>query len=108
MLISRKAAPARSDCPALFNASERADKPFVTVNCGALPETLLESELLAGYKVGAFTDARKDKIGRFAAAEGGDLFLDEIGDPARGAGQTVAGAAGTDLRTTGLQHPCQG
>lgn len=64
---------------ALFNASERKEKPFVVVNCAALPETLLESELF-GYKAGAFTDARKDKIGRFAAAEGGTLFLDEIGD----------------------------
>ncbi len=64
---------------ALYNASERRDKPFITVNCGALPETLLESELF-GYKAGAFTDARKDKKGRFAAAEGGTLFLDEIGD----------------------------
>lgn len=64
---------------ALYNASERKNKPFVAVNCGALPETLLESELF-GYKAGAFTDARKDKLGRFAAAEGGTLFLDEIGD----------------------------
>nr|WP_310598970.1 sigma 54-interacting transcriptional regulator [Desulfobulbus sp.] len=64
---------------ALYNSSERANKPFVIVNCAALPETLLESELF-GYKAGAFTDARKDKIGRFAAAEGGTLFLDEIGD----------------------------
>jgi PAS domain S-box-containing protein len=64
---------------ALFNSSERKDKPFVIVNCAALPETLLESELF-GYKAGAFTDARKDKIGRFAIAEGGTLFLDEIGD----------------------------
>ncbi len=64
---------------AIYNASERRDKPFVVVNCGALPETLLESELF-GYKAGAFTDARKDKEGRFAAAEGGTLFLDEIGD----------------------------
>ena len=64
---------------ALYNVSERKDKPFVIVNCAALPETLLESELF-GYKAGAFTDARKDKIGRFAAAEGGTLFLDEIGD----------------------------
>ncbi|HEB50161.1 MAG TPA: PAS domain-containing protein [Desulfobulbus sp.] len=64
---------------AIYNASDRSDKPFVIVNCGALPETLLESELF-GYKAGAFTDARKDKEGRFAAAEGGTLFLDEIGD----------------------------
>lgn len=64
---------------ALFHASERKDKPFIVVNCAALPETLLESELF-GYKAGAFTDARKDKLGRFAAAEGGTLFLDEIGD----------------------------
>ncbi len=64
---------------ALYNASERQDKPFIIVNCGALPETLLESELF-GYKAGAFTDARKDRDGRFAAAEGGTLFLDEIGD----------------------------
>ena len=64
---------------AIFNASARNDKPFVVVNCGALPDTLLESELF-GYKAGAFTDARKDKIGRFAAAEGGTIFLDEIGD----------------------------
>lgn len=64
---------------ALFNASTRNKDPFVVVNCGALPDTLLESELF-GYKAGAFTDARKDKQGRFAAAEGGTIFLDEIGD----------------------------
>ncbi|WP_084457027.1 sigma 54-interacting transcriptional regulator [Desulfogranum mediterraneum] len=64
---------------ALYNASSRREQPFIVVNCGALPETLLESELF-GYKAGAFTDARKDKQGRFAAAEGGTLFLDEIGD----------------------------
>lgn len=63
----------------IFNSSNRKDQPFVVVNCGALPDTLLESELF-GYKAGAFTDARKDKTGRFAAAEGGTIFLDEIGD----------------------------
>jgi PAS domain S-box-containing protein len=64
---------------AIHNLSPRAKKPFIAVNCGALPDTLLESELF-GYKAGAFTDARKDKPGRIAAAEGGTLFLDEIGD----------------------------
>ena len=64
---------------ALYSASERRNKPFVAINCGALPETLLESELF-GYKAGAFTDARQDRPGRFATAEGGTLFLDEIGD----------------------------
>lgn len=64
---------------AIYNMSDRKDEPFVALNCGALPESLLESELF-GYKAGAFTDAKKDKEGRFAAAEGGTLFLDEIGD----------------------------
>jgi PAS domain S-box-containing protein len=64
---------------ALHNLSRRRKKPFVPVNCAALPDTLLESELF-GYKAGAFTDARKDKPGRIARAEGGALFLDEIGD----------------------------
>ena len=64
---------------AIHNISPRKDKPFIAVNCGALPDTLLESELF-GYKAGAFTDAKKDKPGRFAMAEGGTIFLDEIGD----------------------------
>jgi PAS domain S-box-containing protein len=64
---------------AIHNLSFRKDKPFIAISCGALPDTLLESELF-GYKAGAFTDARKDKPGRFALAEGGTLFLDEIGD----------------------------
>ena len=57
----------------------RKERPFVAMNCGALPDTLLESELF-GYKAGAFTDARQDKPGRFALADGGTIFLDEIGD----------------------------
>ena len=64
---------------AIHNLSFRKDKSFVAVSCGALPDTLLESELF-GYKAGAFTDAKKDKPGRFALAEGGTIFLDEIGD----------------------------
>jgi PAS domain S-box-containing protein len=64
---------------AIHDLSPRRRKRFVAVSCGALPDTLLESELF-GYKAGAFTDARREKPGRFALAEGGTLFLDEIGD----------------------------
>jgi transcriptional regulator with PAS, ATPase and Fis domain len=64
---------------ALHELSQHKNKPFIKVNCGALPETLLESELF-GYKRGAFTDAKKDKPGRFQLAEGGTIFLDEIGE----------------------------
>lgn len=64
---------------ALHYNSSRKDKPFVSVNCSALPETLLESELF-GHEKGAFTGAHERKIGRFEQAEGGTLFLDEIGE----------------------------
>jgi PAS domain S-box-containing protein len=64
---------------AIHKLSRRRDKRFVAINCAALPDTLLESELF-GYKAGAFTDARQDKPGRFALADGGTLLLDEIGD----------------------------
>jgi PAS domain S-box-containing protein len=63
----------------IHNASRRKDKPFVKVNCAALPDNLLESEMF-GYVKGAFTGADRDKPGRFQEAEGGSIFLDEIGD----------------------------
>ena len=63
----------------LHELSPRAQAPFVAINCAALPDTLLESELF-GYKAGAFTDAKKDKPGKFALAAGGTIFFDEIGD----------------------------
>ncbi len=64
---------------AIHNLSFRKDHPFVAINCGALPDSLLESELF-GYKAGAFTNAVKDKPGLFSVARGGTLMLDEIGD----------------------------
>jgi PAS domain S-box-containing protein len=64
---------------AIHDASLRREKPFIAINCSALPDTLLESELF-GYKAGAFTNAAKDKPGYFAATEGGTILLDEIGD----------------------------
>lgn len=64
---------------AIHHNSPRKHKAFIKVDCTALPETLLESELF-GYKRGAFTDARADKPGKFALADGGTIFLDEIGD----------------------------
>lgn len=63
----------------IHNKSSRNNKPFITVNCGAIPETLIESELF-GYEKGAFTGANARKAGRFDRAQGGTLFLDEIGE----------------------------
>lgn len=63
----------------IHNMSKRHNKPFIKVNCAALPANLIESELF-GYKKGAFTDAKGDKTGRFVEADGGTILLDEIGD----------------------------
>ena len=64
---------------AIHFASQRKDKPFIAVNCSALNEHLLESELF-GHEKGSFTGAHETRIGRFETADGGTLFLDEIGD----------------------------
>ncbi len=64
---------------AIHYTSERAERPFVVENCGAMPDTLLEAELF-GHKRGAYTGAHEDRIGLFQQADGGTLFLDEIGD----------------------------
>mgnify|MGYP005847505129 CR=1 FL=1 len=63
----------------IHELSPKKGKPFIKVNCGAIPDTLLESELF-GYVKGAFTDAKKDKKGRFSLADHGSIFLDEVGD----------------------------
>ncbi len=63
----------------IHRLSDRSGQPFVSINCGAIPENLLESELF-GHKKGAFTGAVSDKIGKFESANGGTLFLDEIGE----------------------------
>ncbi len=64
---------------ALYSHSQRADKPFLAINCAAIPETLLESELF-GHEAGAYTGASRRRIGKFEQCGGGTLFLDEIGD----------------------------
>src|SRR5204863_8309411 len=64
---------------ALYHHSKRADQPFLAINCAAIPEALLESELF-GHERGAFTGADRKRIGKFEQCSAGTLFLDEIGD----------------------------
>src|SRR5205085_5586451 len=64
---------------ALYQHSRRAQRPFLAINCAAIPENLLESELF-GHEKGAFTGAERRRIGKFEQCNGGTLFLDEIGD----------------------------
>jgi transcriptional regulator with PAS, ATPase and Fis domain len=69
---------------AIHDESPRRDRPFIAINCGAIPDNLLESELF-GYEKGAFTGAEKEKKGKFELAEGGTLFLDEVGELSKSA-----------------------
>src|SRR5436190_1562179 len=64
---------------AIFQYSKRADRPFLAINCAAIPENLLESELF-GHEKGSFTGAERKRVGKFEQCDGGTLFLDEIGD----------------------------
>ena len=79
VLIEGASGTGKSFARAIHYNGDRKQGPFIAVNCGALPDTLIESELF-GYSAGAFTDAKRDKVGRFALAEDGTIFLDEIGD----------------------------
>ena len=89
---------------AIHEQSHRRDKPFVSVDVGALTESLFESELF-GHVKGAFTDARDDRAGRFEEANGGTIFLDEIGNlSAVSASQTAHGIAAPSGNACGLEQ----
>ena len=82
---------------AIHRASPRRDKPFVPVNCGAIPSELVESQLF-GHEKGAFTGAVQRHLGRFELADRGTIFLDEVGELPRRPSRTVPRPAGADLR----------
>ncbi|WP_438751871.1 sigma-54-dependent transcriptional regulator [Pararhizobium sp. O133] len=87
------------------HASERASKPFITVNCGAIPHNLVES-ILFGHEKGAFTGANEKHTGKFADADGGTLFLDEIGDlPLEVQVKLLRAVQQGEIETIGARHP---
>ena len=89
---------------AIHHHSPRDGKPFVKINCTALPENLMESELF-GYEKGAFTGANISKPGKFEQADTGTVFMDEIGDvPPRDSGEAAAHPAGSRIRAAGQQQ----
>jgi DNA-binding NtrC family response regulator len=90
---------------AIHYNSPRKDKPFIVINCGAIPDALLESELF-GYRKGAFTGATSNKEGKFEAADGGSVFLDEIGDlPAHLQGKVLRVLQENEIDVIGSSKP---
>jgi len=119
MEIAERAAP--SDLPVLIEGASgtgkelmakvvhanggRANKPFVSVNCGAIPDNLLESELF-GHKKGAFTGASSDRKGKFESADGGTIFLDEVGElPLQGQVKLLRVLQSNEIQRVGSDHP---
>jgi len=92
---------------ALHTSSQRAEKPFVEVNCAAIPEELIESEMF-GHRKGSFTGASEDKVGKFQKADGGTLFLDEVGDMSLKTQSKVLRVLGTARRAARVESACDG
>jgi transcriptional regulator with GAF, ATPase, and Fis domain len=119
MEIAERAAP--SDLPVLIEGGSgtgkelmakvvhangrRANKAFISVNCGAIPENLIESELF-GHKKGAFTGASSDRKGKFESADGGTIFLDEVGElPLQGQVKLLRVLQSNEIQRVGSDHP---